>query len=119
MLPRDGSQIVLINNPNFIKFQSPTLIDRYLPYAGIVRIGGGLNQLAAIQHKGEITSFKITHDDTKRISFISFIANGKNEQYDITLKVYPNAGASMFVNSTKSDGIRYKGEISILEEANL
>lgn len=117
MLPRDGTQVVLINNPGFIKFQSPTLIDMYLPYIGIVRIGGGLNQPAAIQHKGEITSFKITHDDTKHVSVISFIATGDTEQYDITIKVYPNAGASMFVNSTKRDGIRYRGEIITLEKA--
>ncbi|MFC4636109.1 DUF4251 domain-containing protein [Dokdonia ponticola] len=117
MLPRDGTQVLLINNPGFIKFYDAAKIDMYLPYFGIIRIGGGLNQPAAIQHKGEISSFKITHNDTKRVSIISFTASGTIEQYDVTIKVYSNNTATMFVNSTKRDGIRYRGVVTTLEEA--
>lgn len=116
MLPRDGTQVNLITNPGFIKFYNTTKIDMYLPYFGVIRIGGGLNQPAAIQHKGEIRSYKITHDDTKRVSIISFTATGSLEQYDITIKIYNNSTGTMFVNSTKRDGIRYRGAVTSLKE---
>ncbi len=117
MLPRDGTQVNLITNPGFIKFYDAAKIDMYLPYFGIIRIGGGLNQPPGIQHKGEIKSLKVAHNDTKQVSIISFVATGSMEQYDVTIKVYSNSTATMFVNSTKRDGIRYRGEITSLEEA--
>ncbi|WP_299211253.1 DUF4251 domain-containing protein [uncultured Dokdonia sp.] len=116
MYPRSGTQINLINNPGFIKFISNEDIDMYLPYVGIVRIGGGLNQPAAIQHKGNTVSYKIDHDDAKGVSTISFTADGSLERYDITMTVSSSGHASIFINSTKRDGIRYSGEITALED---
>ena len=119
MYPRLSSQINLINNPGFIKFKSNEAIDMYLPYFGIIRIGGGLNQPVAIQHKGKISSYKIDHNDTKLSSTISFIANGSLERYDVTMTVFGNGNASIYINSTKRDGIRYRGEITVLENQSL
>lgn len=114
--PRNSNQINLINNPGFIKFLSPKEIEMYLPYFGIVRIGGGLHQPVAIQHKGEISSFEMTHNDSKRISTISFTANGSVERYDVSMTVSSTVHTSIFIHSTKRDGIRYSGIITSLED---
>ena len=119
MNPRNSNQVNLINNPGFIKFKSNEEIDMYLPYFGIVRIGGGLNQPVAIQYKGKTSSYKVTHNDAKRLSIISFTTNGPLERYDITMNISNTGYASIYINSTKRDGIRYRGEIIVLEDQSL
>lgn len=116
MYPRNSSQVNLINNPGFIKFKSDNQLDMYLPYFGVIRIGGGLTQPAGIQHKGEITSYKVVHNDDKQSSIITFQAKTSTELYDISMTVYSSGTTSIFVSSSKRDGIRYRGQISALEE---
>lgn len=119
MYPRSGTQVNLVNNPGYITFKTTDEIDMHLPYFGVVRISGGFNQPAGIKHKGKISSYKIVHNDDKRSSVITFKADSSSEQYDISLTVYSSGSASIFVNSTKRDAIRYRGQISVIENETI
>ena len=117
--PRVTSQVNLINNPGIIRFTSVDSVRIHLPYFGVVRIGGGFNQSPAIQHRGEISNYKIVHNDKKMSSIVSFTAESPTEVYDVSMTVFSNGGASIFVNSTKRDGIRYRGTVSTIDEKPL
>ncbi|MEP0263499.1 DUF4251 domain-containing protein [Dokdonia sp.] len=119
MYPRSGTQVNLVNNPGYITFKTTNEIDMHLPYFGVVRISGGFNQPAGIKHKGKISSYKIVHNDDKRSSVITFKANSSSEQYDISLTVYSSGSASIFVSSTKRDAIRYRGQISVIDNETI
>lgn len=117
--PRSMNQINLINNPGIIRFTSTDSVKIHLPYFGVVRIGGGFNQSTAIQHQGAVSDFKVVHNDKKRSSVITFIAKSPSETYDISMTVFSNGNASIFVNSTKRDGIRYRGTMTYIDETLL
>ena len=117
--PRAASQINLIDNPGIIRFKSADSVRIHLPYFGIVRIGGGFNQTPAIQYTGSISEYKVVHNDDKLSSIVSFIAESPTEVYDVSMTVFSNGGASIFVNSTKRDGIRYRGTVATIDEKTL
>ncbi|WP_299681575.1 DUF4251 domain-containing protein [uncultured Dokdonia sp.] len=117
--PRISSQINLVDNPGIIRFKSTDSVKVHLPYFGVIRIGGGFDQSTAIQHNGAIADYKIEHNDKKRSSMVTFTAKSPSETYDISMTVFSNGSTSIFVNSTKRDGIRYRGVITLLEETSL
>ncbi|WP_299767138.1 DUF4251 domain-containing protein [uncultured Dokdonia sp.] len=117
--PRSMNQINLINNPGIIRFTSTDSVKIHLPYFGVVRIGGGFNQSGGIQHNGAVSDYKVVHNDEKRSSVITFIAKSPSESYDISMTVFSSGSTSIFVNSTKRDGIRYRGTLAYIDETLL
>ncbi len=110
MYPRNSVQLNLVGNPGYIRIDGNT-IDMYLPYRGIVRIGGGLNQRAGIYHDGELAAYTITHNDDKQTSEINLQVKTTVELFDINIKVQSKANTTVFISSSKRDAIRYQGII--------
>lgn len=110
MYPRNSVQLNLVGNPGYIRING-NAIDMYLPYRGVVRIGGGLNQRAGIYHDGELTSYTITHNDDKQASEINLQVRTTVELFDINIRVQSKANTTVFISSSKRDGIRYQGII--------
>ncbi len=119
MHPRNSTQVNLINNPGRIRFLSVDQLDMHLPYFGVFRIGGGYNQNIGVEYQGKVSLYKIAHNDDKQTSIITFETKTSSELYNIRMTIHSSGSTSVFVNSSKRDGIRYRGQISTLEEETI
>jgi hypothetical protein len=118
LLPMESrsGRINLMGSSSYIRTRGDSLLV-YLPYYGTQQISlppGNTN--GAIQFEGVPLRYETRYNDKKDLSDISFRMKDDTEQYDVFIKVYGNKKASVYINSTHRNSIRYTGELNALKE---
>ncbi len=115
-----ASQINIQGDSNYFKFEGDT-VSAELPYFGERQMGGGYNQDTGIKFKGVPEDLEIINEEDKNHYTINFNISEETENYQISLRLYPNLNALIHVNSSNRFTINYRGnlkELNIPEEKN-
>lgn len=110
----NASQINLQGNSNYFKFEGDT-VSADLPYYGERQMGGSYNRNTGIEFKGVPKDLKITNDSEKNRYNINFTINDETENYQVSLTLYPNLNALIYVNSSQRNSINYRGNLKDLD----
>lgn len=115
----NAGNIDITSNSNKVTVKGDS-VQGYLPFFGDQNFGGdygGTN--GGIQFDGIPENYKVVNNDKKHAVEVSFkIDDSKrsNENYDITLTLYPNDRTYIRVASTSRSSIEYNGFVSKVEE---
>jgi len=109
------SRINLSGNGNFLKIDGDS-ISADLSYFGERQMGGGYSNDTGIKFKGVPKNLSIDKNKKKGHYDIKFRISEKTESYNISIRVFPNQNANIFVNSNQRSSIRYEGKIKRIEE---
>ncbi|MFN2262461.1 MAG: DUF4251 domain-containing protein [Psychroflexus sp.] len=104
-----GGRINLIGNSNYLRFDGDS-VSADLPYFGERQIGGGYNSDQSIQFEGEPEDLVIEKNEKKNFYNIEFSISKQTESYQVSVKIYPNFNADIYVNSSQRLGISYEGK---------
>ncbi|GAA4296831.1 DUF4251 domain-containing protein [Aestuariibaculum suncheonense] len=105
-----GGSINLIGNPNFLKLEGDS-ITSYLPYYGERRMGaayGGTDN--GIEFKGLVKDYEVKANKHSGYT-IRFDATSNNENFDVSIDLYPNMKSSMTLNGNTRTTIMYTGNV--------
>lgn len=108
-----ASQINIQGDSNYFKFEGDT-VSADLPYFGERQMGGGYNQNTGIEFKGVPKDLEILKKENKNYYTISFNISHETENYQISLKLYPNLNALIYINSSDRFSINYRGKLETL-----
>jgi hypothetical protein len=109
----NASQINLQGNGNIVKFENDT-VSANLPYYGERQMGGGYNSAGGgIDFKSTPKDLRLTKDDDKDYYLIEFNVKDQdsNENYDVSLTVYPSLNAVINIWSSQRNTIQYNGTL--------
>jgi hypothetical protein len=109
----NASQINLQGNGNIVKFENDT-VSANLPYYGERQMGGGYNSAGSgIDFNSTPKDLRLTKDDDKDYYLIEFNVRDKdsNENYDVSLTVYPSLNAVINIWSSQRNTIQYNGTL--------
>lgn len=115
LMPLGGSNINLIGNPNYIRFQGDS-VDVFLPYFGVRQSGGGYGGNGGIEYKGPAKSLNITEDTVKRNILINFEGEQNNENLEFFIILFQGGSATTSVSSSQRQSISYRGDVRALPE---
>ena len=107
-----GRSISLTTNPNYLRFKNDS-IDSQMPYFGrayAVPYGGG----GGLDFKGPVEKYSITKN--KKNFTIKAEVKDNSDYYSVTLTVFFDGGASLFISSNNRDSINYRGDIEALKK---
>lgn len=114
--PVGGGRIILIGNPNHIKFQGDS-VDVYLPYFGVRHSGGGYNNSeGGLKYKGPVREFEVFEKPDKGRIEMEFETDNKGEILEFYITLFPGNNATTNVNTTQRTTISYQGEIREIKE---
>lgn len=88
-------------------------VQSHLPYYGraySIPYGGG----DGLRFDKQITEYQVSYDK-KSTATINFNSRSEDDNFKFSLKVYPNASATVFVQPTNRQSISYHGDL-ILEK---
>lgn len=117
--PGDSAgSISLIGNPNYLKIKGDS-VSGYLPYFGERQMGAypGNND-TGIEFNGLAKKYRVKNGK-KNSYIIQFTISDKahsTEQYNITLRLYPNLKSNIRVNSSQRFSIEYLGNLSSINK---
>jgi hypothetical protein len=111
--PLGGSQIDLISNPNYIKF-NPDLFDGFMPFFGEGYAGIGYGGEGGIKFKDKPVNYEIVKN--KKDYLVKASVQGENDIYKLTLTVTFEGRADLSIFSNNRSSIRYSGDIISPEE---
>jgi hypothetical protein len=118
LLPQDSrsGRINLMGSSSYIRAMGDSL-EVYLPYFGTQQLSArpGDNN-GAIQFEGLPEKYEAEYNEKKKYTSIYFRMKDRTEQYDVNIRVFGNRNASVSVNSTHRNSIRYNGQLKELEE---
>lgn len=109
-----ASQINIQGNSDYFKFEGDT-VTADLAYFGERQMGGGYNRNTGIEFKGVPNDLEITNDKEKQHYIINFNIDDDTENYQVSLRLYPNLNALIYVNSTQRNSISYRGNLKDLD----
>ncbi|MBD0822704.1 DUF4251 domain-containing protein [Aestuariibaculum marinum] len=110
-----GGNINLIGNPNFLKLEGDS-ITSYLPYFGERRMGGAYGGTdSGIEFKGLVKDYEVKPNKHSGYT-IKFDATSNNENFDVSIDLYPNMKSSMTLTGNTRTTIQYTGEVSAKKE---
>ncbi|MFY0630936.1 MAG: DUF4251 domain-containing protein [Flavobacteriaceae bacterium] len=114
LLPRGSSanRISLSNSDNHFKKKGDS-ISLFFPYYGAQQISTGRvldSGNGGIEFDGVPKDYKQTFNEKKKFYLIEFTFRTGSESYDVTLKLYRNLKAEIFVDSTHRTSILYRGD---------
>lgn len=109
--PQGGSNISLIGNTNFIRFEGET-VEVFLPYYGVRYSGGGPGSEGGIKYEGPIENYQVEERLKQREVLVSFEGQNKdNEHLKFLITLYPNGNANTSVTSSQRSTITYRGAL--------
>jgi hypothetical protein len=114
----NASQINLQGNQNIFKFENDT-VSANLPYYGERQMGGGYNSDGGgIDFKTTPKELTLTKDDDKDYYLMEFNVRDKdsNENYDVSLTLYPSLSAIINIWSSQRNTIQYNGTLKVITE---
>lgn len=112
----NASQINLQGNQNIFKFENDT-VSANLPYYGERQMGGGYNSSGGgIDFKSTPKDLMLTKDEDKDYYLMEFTVRDKdsNENYDVSLTVYPSLSAMINIWSSQRNTIQYNGTLKAI-----
>jgi len=114
----NASQINLQGNQNTFKFENDT-VSANLPYYGERQMGGGYNSDGGgIDFETTPKELTLTKDDDKDYYLMEFNVRDKdsNENYDVSLTLYPSLNAIINIWSSQRNTIQYNGTLKAITE---
>ncbi len=110
-----SGSINLIGNSNFLKISGDS-ITSYLPYFGErqMNVGYGGSD-SAIEFIGVVEDYK-TNKGKGESTLITFGANTKTENFNVTITLWPNLNSEILLNSTSRALIRYTGKVEAVKK---
>jgi hypothetical protein len=114
----NASQINLQGNQNTFKFENDT-VSANLPYYGERQMGGGYNSDGGgIDFETTPKELTLTKDDDKDYYLMEFNVRDKdsNENYDVSLTLYPSLNAIIDIWSSQRNTIQYNGTLKAITE---
>jgi hypothetical protein len=114
----DISQINLQGSQNTFKFENDT-VSANLPYYGERQMGGGYNSDGGgIDFETTPKELTLTKDDDKDYYLMEFNVRDKdsNENYDVSLTLYPSLNAIIDIWSSQRNTIQYNGTLKAITE---
>lgn len=112
--PQGYKIIDLTTNPNYVEFQ-PDFIKSEMPFFGRAFSGVGYGNDAGLNFEGKPEAFSIEKD--KKSYQIKVILKGNRDNYRLSLSVYFNGSATLYINSNNRNPISYSGVISAMKKA--
>ncbi len=110
-------RINVMGNGDYIKIKGDT-VQGALSYFGEVRIVGAYNPSdTGINFDGEPHTYEVTENEKKQSIRLEFDIKAKSERYTVTMQLYPNKKATVFINSMNRTSIRYDGTVKELGES--
>jgi len=104
-----GRRINLIGNSNYFRIEG-TKTEADLPYYGVaqsISYGGD----AGINFDCDFSNYEVSKVDKKKKIIIKGNASDGSEKFGLTLTVYHNGNASLYINSSSRNGITYDGKL--------
>ena len=105
-----AGSINLVGNTNFLTISGDS-ISSYLPYFGErhMNVAYGCTD-AGIEFKGLTENYKseINKDNSYTITFL---AKSNSENFNVTIKLFPNLKSNMYLSSASRNAISYSGEV--------
>jgi len=81
-----------------------------LPYFGTRQLGGEYNyNRGGIKFEGKPKSYKVSYDENKKVYLLKYKINANKESFNITVKVFPNHKAEMYINTSHRTAINFNG----------
>jgi hypothetical protein len=111
--PQGYKMIDLTTNPNYLEFQ-PEFIKSEMPFFGRAFSGIGYSSDAGLNFEGKPEEFSI--EKGKKYYQIRVVVKGNNDTYRLTLSVYFEGGATLYINSTNRSSISYSGTITPIKK---
>ncbi|WP_343486290.1 DUF4251 domain-containing protein [Allomuricauda sp. d1] len=109
-----AGRINLIGNVNYLKIKNDSVM-AHLPYYGERQMGGGYNQnKTGIQFEGKAKNLEIQKDKKSGGYQIKFNISEKTEDYQVSMRVFPNLNTFVNVNSNQRFTISYQGHVKAL-----
>ena len=114
-----AGSINLIGNPNYLRINGDS-IKAQLPFFGERRMGSGHynDRKGGIELDGLYEDYSAEWNEKKRRYVIKFQAQDKNEQFMVTLNLFPNNNSSMILTGVQRTPIQYTGRVKILDKAS-
>lgn len=112
----NAGTINLIGNPNYLKIKGDSVMAE-LPYFGEQRMGGtygGRDQ--GISFNGLVKDYSAEWSAKKQRYIVRFRAEGKNDQYQVYINLFPNLNSSMSLNGNQRTPIQYQGFVEKLQK---
>jgi hypothetical protein len=113
--PPQGAQVNLISRPNFLRVNKDKA-EASLPYFGRAYSGGYSSSDAGIKFNGDLEDYELIKNDNKVAVMIKFKVNDNGDQFKCTLTVNGLNSATLSVNASKKQTIRYTGSIGSLKD---
>nr|WP_321235035.1 DUF4251 domain-containing protein [uncultured Psychroserpens sp.] len=112
----NANRISLTGIANELKLKGEVITSR-LPYYGEVQMPSGYNGSDdnSITFDGNIKDYKIVKNENNSYT-ISFDAKSNNENYDVTILLYPSLKSDMILKGAKRFPIRYTGNVVRISE---
>lgn len=111
-----ANRISLLEIPNTLQLKQ-NAISSQLPYYGEIQMPSGYMNTDQndIVFEGEISNYKVVQHDNNSYT-LRFDARSHNENYDVTITLFPNMRSEMVLRGAKRDPIRYSGRIRPISE---
>lgn len=105
----NAAAINLFGNANFLTIKNDSVFS-YLPYFGErqMQVGYGGTNDSAIQFNGLMEDFKI-EEGKYNSKILSFTAKSNSENFNVTIRLFPNLKSEMFLRGASRFFIRYTG----------
>jgi len=109
------SRISLLGNSNDLVIKNEHVTSN-LPYYGERQMSSGYNGSDSnIEFDGPVENYKVTKRDDSSYK-IEFDAMSHNENFDVTIYVFPSLKSEIVLNSAKRNTIRYEGRVIMISE---
>lgn len=112
-----GGGVNLIGNSNFLKLEGDS-ISSYLPYFGERRMGaayGGTD--SSIEFKGLVEGYTVKENKHNGYT-INFDAKSNNENFTVSIDLFPSMKTSMSLTGNTRTTIQYTGKVTPKQEDN-
>ena len=112
------NRINLMGNGNFLQMKGDQVIAD-LPYWGERQMGGGYNSNKGIKFDGLAKDLKITKNEEKQQTMITFSISENSESYNVRLILTPNMNGTIFITSSQRNMISYWGQVKEVDAKDL
>ncbi len=113
-IPRGGSSISLVTNPNYLKVVNDSTT-AYMPFFGERFAGGGFGEPGAIAFETKIEDQMVKYDDKKDKITIKFSAKNNYDRFGLVLEIGRSGWANLLIRSIDRSTISYYGRVMPLE----
>ncbi|MFH6603864.1 DUF4251 domain-containing protein [Maribacter algicola] len=113
-IPRGGSSISLVTNPNYLKVVKDSTT-AYMPFFGERFAGGGFGEPGAITFETIIEDLVVHYNDKKDKITFKFSANNDYDRFGLVLEIGRSGWANLRIRSIDRSTIGYYGRVMKVE----